>query len=75
MIFFAGLFFITLFLTIKNINSSTAPFYIFSSMTNLCAWLVLFASESVGRVLLYILLLFSVLLIYFIMKTKPYEKS
>jgi len=75
MFVFAILFFATLFLSIKHITSPQAPFYVFSFATSASAWVVLYTSESVGKILLFTVLSLSGLVVYFMMKTKPYEKS
>lgn len=75
MVVFAILFFITLFLCIKNITAPTSPLYVFSVATSATAWIILFTSESVGKILLFTVLGLSSVVVYFMMRTKPYEKS
>jgi hypothetical protein len=71
---FALLFFATLFFSIKHITSPAAPFYVFSVATSAAAWITLFTSESVGKILLFTVLILSSVIVYFMMRTKPYEK-
>jgi hypothetical protein len=74
MVVFALLFFVTLFFSIKHITSPSAPFYVFSVATSAAAWIVLFTSESVSKILLFTVLSLSGVVVYFMMRTKPYEK-
>ncbi len=75
MILFAMLFFFSLFLSIKNITEKNGPYYVCITITNLCAWIILYAKPNLGNLLMCTCLGLAGFLIYFMMRTKPYEES
>lgn len=75
MIFFAVLFFFSLFLSLKNITHASGPYFIGIAITNLSAWIIIYARPNLGNLLMCTCLALTGFLIYFMMRTKPYEKS
>ncbi|MCB0348643.1 MAG: hypothetical protein KDD37_07390 [Bdellovibrionales bacterium] len=75
MIAFAILFLFSLFLAIKHISDVRGPYYICVTITNFSAWVVLYTQPAIGNVLMCTGLGVAGLLIYFMMRTKPYETT
>lgn len=72
---FAILFFVSFYYCLKNISTPAAPFYVFSTATTLAAWFSICTHPSIGKVSVIVIIAFSSLIVYFMMRTKPYEKS